>query len=320
MTGARIRATLLAVLVTGVMVYGVLALAGPDALIDSLRQARPEPLAGALLLVPLVHWLRAWRFGLLMTGRPDLPEALLIRTSILLNLFNFLLPFRVGEASFPILMKRGYGMDYSRAAGILILVRLMDGCCVAALLCLAAAAIPTASPVWGLGRAAIIVAGLLALAGFMALPHLGGALRGGTGRLLSRHSRLATVADGLISGGTRLQGASGHGAMLALTLAIWAGLTAIAVLAIAAIDPAIGFAPAVAASASSNLAFALPVTGIAGLGPAQAAWATALSLSGTPWQTAIASALAGYAVLLTGTLVLGGLALLLPSGRASTDI
>ena len=104
----------------------------------SLAGAAPAPLLFALLLVPLIQWLRAWRFGLMMSGSPQRPERLLIRTAVLLNLFNYLLPFRVGEASFPILMKRHYGMDYSRAAGILILVRLMDACTVVALLCAAA--------------------------------------------------------------------------------------------------------------------------------------------------------------------------------------
>ena len=106
----------------------------------------------------------------------------------------------------------------------------------------------------------------------------------------------------------------------------WLGITAtlllvaalytclgIALLAVRAVDPGIGVASALTAGASANLAFALPITGIAGLGPAQAAWATALNLAGTGWDTAIATALAGHAIVLTGALVLGGIALVLPA-------
>jgi len=145
------------------------------------------------------------------------------------------------------------------------------------------------------------------------VPHIGGAMRHRSGLILGRWPRLQGLADGLMSGGTQLQGAAGHLSAIGLTLAVWAALTAIAVLAMIAVDGGVGTAAAVTASASANLAFALPITGIAGLGPAQAAWATALNLTGTPWETAIASALAGYAIFVSGALALGGLALLVPA-------
>ena len=118
-----------------------------------------------------------------------------------------------------------------------------------------------------------------------------------------------------MSGGAQLRSLSGHLSAIGLTLAVWIALTAIAILAMIAVDPAIDIAAALTASAANNLAFALPITGIAGLGPAQAAWATVLNLTGTPWETAIASALAGYAIFVSGALILGGLALLVPASR-----
>ncbi len=134
-------------------------------------------------------------------------------------------------------------------------------------------------------------------------------MRDRAGLLLNRWPRLHGLADGLMSGGAQLAGVSGHVSAIGLTLAIWVTQAGIAYLAVIAVDPGSSFWPAMTAGAAANLAFALPITGIAGLGPAQAAWATALNLAGTPWDTAIASALAGYAVVLTGALVLGGFAL-----------
>ena len=312
MTGARIRATLLAAAVTAAVIYGLLALSDPAVLLDSLSRAEPGPLIAALMLVPVVQWLRAWRFALLMSGTPRLPERDMIRAATLLNFFNFLLPFRVGEASFPILMKRRYGMDYARATGILVLVRLMDACAVGALLCAAAAAAFDA-PLWGWGRPALLTMSLIGVLGLLALPHIGGVIRRPSGLILGRWPRLQRLADGLMSGGAALRGAGGHLWAIGLTLAVWTALTAIAVLAMVSVDAGVGLAAALTASASANLAFALPITGIAGLGPTQAAWATALNLTGTPWETAIASALAGYAVFVSGALTLGGVALLVPT-------
>lgn len=314
MTGARIRATLLAAAVTAAVIYGLLALADPAALIDSLSRAAPAPLIAAFLIVPVVQWLRAWRFSLLMSGSPRLPDRDMVRAAALLNFFNFLLPFRVGEASFPILMKRRYGMEYARAAGMLVLARLMDACAVGALLCVAAAATFDA-PLWGWGRPTFITLGVIAAACLLLLPYSGEVMRSRSGSLLSRWPRIHRLTDGLMSGGAQLRGMRGQLSAIGLTLGIWASLSVVAILAIAAVDPTVGVAAAMTASAANNLAFALPITGIAGLGPAQAAWATTLNLAGTPWDTAIASALAGYAIILSGALAVGGLALLMPASR-----
>lgn len=312
MTAARIRATLLAAAVTALVVYALLTLTDPAALRRSLAAAAAGPLALALLTVPLIQWLRAWRFGLLMSGAPRQPNRTLLRTAALLNLFNYLLPFRVGEASFPIMMKRHYGMAYSRAAGILILVRLMDACTVGAILC--AGAIATFdSPLRGWDAPAFAIAGTAAFLALLLLPLAGDRMRRILGPRLGRWPRMQALTEGLMSGGAELRQAGAYLTAIGLTLAIWIAQAVLAYLAMIAIDPGIALAPAVTAGAAANLAFALPITGIAGLGPSQAAWATALNLAGTAWDTAIASALAGYAVAFGGALLLGGLALMVPT-------
>jgi len=117
----------------------------------------------------------------------------------------------------------------------------------------------------------------------------------------------------LMSGSGQLQRGGPHAMVVLQTAAIWLAQAAMAYLAMIAVEPAIGLAPAVTAGAAANLAFALPITGIAGLGPSQAAWATALTLTGFSWNTAIASALAGYAVAFGGALLLGLIAFIIPS-------
>ncbi|MFP4127089.1 MAG: hypothetical protein ACLFU0_10640, partial [Alphaproteobacteria bacterium] len=63
----------------------------------------------------------------------------------------------------------------------------------------------------------------------------------------------------------------------------------------------------VAASAAGNLAFALPVSGVLGLGPQQVAFAGALELTGVEWARAVAAAVAVHAVVAV-TAVTAGLA------------
>ncbi len=74
------------------------------------------------------------------------------------------------------------------------------------------------------------------------------------------------------------------------------------------------------AAAATNLAFALPINGIAGLGPAQAAWVLAATRAGVHWNEAVVSALAVYAVVLISALLFGGLALALSGWARSPAI
>jgi hypothetical protein len=61
-------------------------------------------------------------------------------------------------------------------------------------------------------------------------------------------------------------------------------------------------------AAAGNVAFALPINGIAGIGPSQAAWVAATSSVGVPWNDAVVSALALHAVVLANAVICGGIA------------
>jgi hypothetical protein len=106
-----------------------------------LAQASPLPLLAAFALVALVQWLRAWRFAVMMTGRLALPGAALTRIAFQLNFWNFLLPLRLGELSYPVLMNRHLGYGLLHATGVLLIARLFDLAAVGAILLGAAAAL-----------------------------------------------------------------------------------------------------------------------------------------------------------------------------------
>ncbi len=227
-----------------------------------------------------------------------------------LLLFNYLLPFKLGELSFPVMMKRAFGTDYLRSAGVLILARLMDLCVVCAIFALGAALLldPAARP-WNLPAL------LLALAGALALPVLGIELLAPLARLSARLLRLAPWFDRLLWHEILVHPRAQRAQALALTLAIWLTHAVLAYTAATAVADGLGFFQVMLANASANLAFAVPVSGLAGLGPPQAAWATMLHLAGVAWAPAIVTALICQGILLSGALVVGMATFVLPSWR-----
>jgi hypothetical protein len=250
--------------------------------------------------MPLIQWLRAWRFAIALTGRPGPPSTAMVWVAVRLVVYNFLLPFRLGELSFPLMMRRAFGVEYTRSAGILILVRCLDFSTVGALLCLTAAALlPEAALGWS--ARALLAAGVLLLAAPLLLISAVTPL----GRAAARSPRLAPVAVRLLWGATMLRAPAARALALVLTLAIWLAHATLGWLAASAVIGGISPVATTLATAAGNLAFALPVPVIAGLGPSQAAWAVALGLAGLPRPAAVATALASQAVILCGILALG---------------
>jgi hypothetical protein len=260
--------------------------------------------------VPVIQGLRAGRFSLLASGRAGWAFWTMYAITARLLLFNYLLPFKLGELSFPLMMKRALGTDYMRSAGVLILARLMDLCVVCAIFALGAALLiePAARP-WSLPAL------LLALAAALALPVIGIELLAPVARLSARLLRLAPWFDRLLWHEVLAHPRAQRTRALALTVAIWLTHATLAYAAATAVADGLGFFQIMLANASANLAFAIPVNGLAGVGPPQAAWATILHLAGVAWAPAIVTALICHGILLSGALVVGMTTFVLPGRR-----
>jgi hypothetical protein len=299
----RSVSVVLAVAVTAVCLWFLLT---PDVL-QSLRRigtdAKPLPIVAAFLVCTLVQWLRAWRYSMMTSVHLNLPDATMVRIACQANFLNLALPFRLGELGFPVLMQRRYGIGFLHATGVLLLARLFDLAAVGCILLASA---------WSLGiipGALKLVAAVGALV--LAVAPFGVAL---AGRALRPHlvrlpyvgkiaEPLSAALDALGDARTRMQ-------VVAVGFAIWLALAWMAVLvADAVVDTASAMA-AVLGGAASSVAFALPINGIAGIGPTQAAWVAATVQAGVPWDDAVISALALHAVVLVNAVVLGGLAML----------
>jgi hypothetical protein len=295
-------AAVLALLVTALCLWVLLTPATLQALSRAFLDARLLPLVLAFMLVALVQWVRAWRFSIMTTGVLGLPSWLFLRIALQLNFMNFVLPFRLGELSYPVLMKHHFGQGLLHSAGVLMLARLFDLAAVLAILLGAAAVLGMGGGSVG-NAALVLVATACGLAPFALL--LGGqALRPWTMRLRHFGSAAAKLTAGLDA--LRDRGPAIVAVMLGW--AIWLLLGAAAILVAGAVTTSISPGAALLGSAAGSIAFALPVNGIAGIGPAQAAWVAALTHLGVPWDDAVVSALALHAVVLANAVVLGALA------------
>jgi hypothetical protein len=250
-----------------------------------------------------VQWLRAWRFALMTTARFAPPGIPLVRITFQLNLLNFVLPFRLGELSYPVLMRRVYGQPILSAAGVLLLARIFDFCAVAAILAGTSAAL-------GLLEAPAAETFLWGAAAFIALTPVALVLGAhALSRWLTTGAGERKLPAALHAAHAALAARPAQLAAIGLSCLIWlgfGGLAALAANAVAAIPPMV----ALLGASAGNIAFALPVNGIVGLGASQAAWVAVVSKAGIPWTDAVLSALAVYAVTLASAVLFGGAAML----------
>jgi hypothetical protein len=277
--------------------------------LDLLHRLRPGSLLLALALVPLLQWLRGWRFSILLQRSLDLPCRQHFRLAAHLSFLNLILPFKIGDFGFPLLARRTVGAPLLESTVAILWCRLNDLCVTLAILSFCAAFLiaPDQHPYYALALLAIAVACLL-------LPLVLAPASQVLGSWRRFGDLLARLPDGA-------QVQYGRGAGLALTIAIWALHSLIGFCAVRAVADAVSVIAAAFAGAASNLAFALPVTGVAGLGPPQAAWAAALHFAGASWPIAIATALLAYGCILLGAMLAVALAALLtaPPALASPD-
>lgn len=290
---AKVRAMVIAILVTLVFFVWIAFSTDWQDIWPLLRDADMTLIGLAALLSMPVQWLRARRFKLMLkiNDKKDWP---MFRVAGMLVVFNTLIPFRLGELSFPLLVHHRFGISKAYALGVLTFVRFFDLALVFLLL-------------------SLFTLLTFAMAKFQSLALLTGATAiAAMGVMLffsdSVYSKVRRITgQGVVSDliNRVAEGAASldrqhHFLFLAYALAIWLLLGAMLTLAAMAVIPSLSLVQGYFAATASNIAFALPINGVASLGPAQVAWAEALRLNDYPYQLAIASALAVHVAVLTG--------------------
>lgn len=297
---------ILAVALVVVLAWAVDRWLGWDRLFTPWTRLHPLTLTAALGLVLGSHGLRAVRFQRHFTQTRGVPFRHALQLVLRHNLLNNLLPMRSGEASFPVLARRGYGIELGEATGGLLVFRLFDLHTIAWLGGFALYA-ATGTRSW-----AIVAVALLPL------PLLGWWLADRTHAAASRlPGRLASLVASLY------RGVPGSGRAFvevwAWTIAIWLGkLAAYAWLLTRFGD--LGLGRAWLGATAGDLTSVLPIHGWAGAGTYEAGVVAALAPLGVDAAAALAMAVNLHLFILGTTIIGGVIAFLVPARRHAAPI
>jgi uncharacterized membrane protein YbhN (UPF0104 family) len=270
----------------------------------------PWRLAGALCLVLLSYAVRAMRVYRYFAPSTSGDFAGSFRLILLHNLFNNVLPMRSGEASFPLLMKRNFGVPLGRSVPGLLYLRLLD----LHVLVLLGGALALS----GRTGVAWIAVGLL-----LPLPYLAYRLRERFGPVgEARRGRFGRILE------SGLNGLPGDPAVFRETW-LWTAVNWCVKLIVFAwilqTFAAVSYGAALLGSVTGEVSSVLPVHGVAGAGTYEAGVTVGLLWLGVPADIALAGAVNLHLFVLGASLLSGGLALVIPragrhgrQGRAAT--
>lgn len=303
----RIKRTAISVLNLGVLVafaFAVQYFWGWSRLLEPWRRLPADTVIFAVTGLVFSYGVRALRIYLAEQRIPRGAYFACLRLILLSNTLNLLLPMRSGEAGFPLLMRRWFGIELGRATGILVWLRLLD------LHVLAAIAVLCAAGGW-LTRDNSMIDWAQALAGLLVVtPMILFAFRQPlTRRLQGRKHRPARLVQRLLDG--LPDNGAGLFRDLALTWLSWAikliGLGWV-MADLARISPALGILGAI----GGDLSTVLPIHAPGGFGTYEAGVLGLLASAIAPTPSLLAAAVNLHLLVLTTALVAGGTAWILP--------
>ena len=275
--------------------------------VASLRRLEASTLLGVAVLFAISYALRGARIhGEFRDeiGPGNYPR--ILRLSLVHNALVNVLPFRSGEAAFPFLLSRWFGIGVGRAVVSLLWLRAQDACVMLALAALLWPDLPLALRVLAI---VVIVAGAWGVPAWARRhpvidPESAGRL-GKVRALLARSTR-ANAAGWIWTVANWCVKLVAETWLLGLVLAVPGRALSIGVTAVGAIG--------------AELAAILPVQGVAGFGTFEAGAAALMRTQGIAMSDGLEAALVLHAVVLALALLAGGLAAIaLPGAREARD-
>lgn len=266
----------------------------------------PLSLLLALAAFVLSYLLRAGRVFDEFRAHPGVSFPAILRLTLLHNASINVLPFRSGEATFPILLNRWFGVGTARAIVALLWLRIQDAFVV---LALAAFVWPGLHPALRALWIAAVIGSAWAIPVWAARHP----------ELESRAGRFAATLHKLRM--ALAESTQRHGRGWLWTIANWSvKLAAQAWLLAALLGSALG--SGLAGALGVELAAILPIQGVAGFGTYEAGGAALLAPHGIPFATGLNAALALHLFVIACALLAGGLGAALlpaPSSKPVTD-
>jgi glycosyltransferase 2 family protein len=262
----------------------------------------------AFLVYMLNYLLRTLRFRHLLVSR-SVPFWQLAGVTTLHGMLNYLMPAKSGELSYPLLLRRRFGISVSEGAAGLVVSRLLDFVSVAAILPLVELLnrdeFPRALSYAVLGFSAIVA--LFTVAGTRmvrrrvasvpqpekpARPFIVGLIHGSYHRLV--HGIALTQRKG------------GSAYLILLTAGIWTTVYANFYLIVLSLGYAVGFLHIVFVSLLMVPLALLPIQGFANIGTHELGWVAALTVFGYPETLALQVAVGSHSVLVLFVVLLAG--------------
>jgi glycosyltransferase 2 family protein len=262
------------------------------------RALSPWLLAWLFLLTALSYGMRAVRVSTYFHPRFAGKFPVMLRLTVLHNTANNLMPMRTGEMAFPWLMRRYFGHGFLDAAAALLWIRLFDMHCLALIAILI---LNLSHPSWLWWIAAALWLACLAV-----VPVLG---RIGQAALLAKDGKVRTILRRILLVAPR-------DAWLIVRIYVWTaliwGLKFAAFASVLKFFLPIDLWRVLSGVMGAELSSVLPFHGIAGSGSYELAAVAALVPLGVDPKLALAGAVNLHLFLLGTTLILGGIAFLLP--------
>lgn len=287
------------------LVVAVQFTVGWGPLLAPWRDLSPWLLAWLFLLTALSYALRAVRVSDYFSPRFAGQFPVMLRLTILHNTANNLLPMRTGELVFPWLMRRYFGHGLLDAAASLVWIRLLDLHFLALIAILILNLSHPSGWWWALG-----VLWLAGLALFALIGAMGQTIR------LDGAGRVRTIVRGVLLAAPRNPWLIAR--VYFWTAWIW-GLKFAAFTSLLKFFLPIDVWRLLAGVMGAELSSVLPFHGIAGSGSYELAAVAALVPLGVDPKLALAGAVNLHLFLLGSTLILGGLAFLLPKKLYAVD-
>lgn len=256
------------------------------------RTLRPGHLLLALLSYGWVQVTRAMRFASIHRELQGAPFARWVQVALIHGALNQVLPFRTGEASYPVLMRRIHGTTLGRSVLVLLVARIFD---LLVVFVFALAFVPVVGPQLGVapGLAAAVclavVAGCL-LALFLLRPGVRLAYA-----LVKRHARgrfgerLRERVGRLVAEAAMFRDVRHFFSVFAISAAMWIGLYVSFFGLLNGFGFPIDLPATVIGSVGAILTNVLPVNGFANIGTLEAGWVLGLVLVGFAETEALAA-------------------------------
>lgn len=239
------------------------------------------------------HILRAYRIYELVLRSRSVAFFAVIKLSALHQFANNLLPMRLGEVVFPLLLKRYFGIRFSRGFARLIWLRVLDLAIMGGVATLLVLASVSMFYRWG-----VLGLGVLALVWFVLLHKA----------LLSRSQKLRNIVNVLAQ--TAPVDVAQWLRLLLWTVIAW-GLKLAAITLIIVSFADVGFDGALAGALGAELSGILPLHGLAGAGSYEAAFFAGMALLKSPSNELLAVAVNTHLFVLLSTSVVTLLSLLI---------